>query len=334
MAVTASLDRTTVTAVVEAATLAPSVHNTQPWRFVTAGHTQAIELYADRERSLPALDPTGRQLLVSCGAALLHAQVAARSLGLDVEIGLLPDADADHLATLILRPGQPATSEEQELSAATRLRHTQREPFETRQIDPVVLDRLRAAAAAESAWLHVVERRDDQLTLAVLLAQAERIEESDPKYREELHSWVRPVNSPARDGVPASALPHTAGPARHSEVTVRDFDLERTMQELRDSTPDERPTVVILGTDADTRSDQLRAGMALARVLLEATRAGVVASPLCQVVDLPGPRSQLRQQLTLLGEPQMLLRIGYGAPASATPRRPISDVLTDTPPTG
>lgn len=338
---TASVDRATLIAVVEAATLAPSVHNTQPWRFVLAGEGDrdaaagaTIELYADRERSLPVLDPTGRQLLVSCGAALLHARIGARSLGLDVEISLLPDADADHLATLTLRAGSPATSAETELSAATRLRHTQREPFESRAVDPAVLDRLRAAAAAESAWLHVVERRDDQVTLAVLLAQAERIEKDDPKYREELHSWVRPVSSPARDGVPASALPHTAGPARHSEVTVRDFDLEHTMQELRDSTMDERPTVVILGTDADTGLDQLRAGMALARVLLEATRAGVVASPLGQVVDLPGPRSQLRQQLNLLGEPQMLLRVGYGAPASATPRRPVSDVLTEVPPAG
>jgi hypothetical protein len=328
MAVTASVDRSSVTAVVEAATLAPSVHNTQPWRFEVSADG-AVELYADRERSLPALDPTGRQLLVSCGAALLHAKVGARSLGLDADISLLPDADPDHLATLTLRPGGPPSDEDQELSAATRLRHTQREPFETRQIDPVVLDRLRAAAAKEGAWLQVVERRDDQLTLAVLLAQAEQIEQSDPKYREELHSWVRPVNSPARDGVPASALPHTAGPARHSEVTVRDFDLERTLQEMRDSTTDERPTVVILGSDGDTPRDQLRAGMGLALVLLEATRAGVVASPLGQVVDLPGTRAQLRQQLNVLGEPQMLLRIGYGAPASATPRRPVSDVLTD-----
>lgn len=337
MVVTASVDRSSVTAVVEAATLAPSVHNTQPWRFVVGDSSEssvAIELYADRERSLPVLDPTGRQLLVSCGAAVLHADVGARSLGLDVEVSLLPDADPDHLATLTLRPGQPPSEEEQGLFAATRLRHTQREPFDSRHVDPAVVDRLRAAAVREGAWLHVVERRDDQLSLAVLLAQAERIEQSDPKYREELHSWVRPVNSPARDGVPASALPHTAGAARHSEVTVRDFDLEHTLQEMRNSTVDERPTVVILGTDADTHEDQLRAGMALARVLLEATRAGAVASPLGQVVDLPGIRSQLRQQLTLLGEPQMLLRIGYGAPAAATPRRPVRDVMTETPASG
>src|SRR5947209_3202935 len=241
MAVTASIDRSVVTAVVEAATLAPSVHNTQPWRFVVGGEN-TIELYADRERSLPSLDPTGRQLLVSCGAALLHAKVGARGLGVDAQVVLLPDGNPDHLATVTLQPGRPPSDEDQELSAATRLRHTQREPFESRQVDPVVLDRLRAAATAEGAWVHTVERRDDQLTLTVLLAQAEHIEQSDPKYRDELHSWVRPVNSPARDGVPASALPHTAGPARHSEVTVRDFDLERTLQEMRDSTVDERPT--------------------------------------------------------------------------------------------
>ena len=330
----ASLDRATVTAVVELATLAPSVHNTQPWRFVLGGGDGGgtVELYADRERSLPVLDPTGRQLRLSCGAALLHAVVGGRGLGVDVAVRLLPDHEEDHLATLTLTPGAPPNEQEREIAAATRLRHTQREPFETRRVDPVILDRLRAAAAAEGGWLHVVERRDDQLTLSVLLAHAEQVQESDPAYRDELHSWLRPVNSPARDGVPASALPHTAGPARHSEVTVRDFDLERTMQELREAAVDERPTVVILGTDADTPGDQLRAGMVLARVLLEATRAGVVASPLGQVVDLPGTRAQLRQQLGLLGEPQMLLRIGYGATAAATPRRPVTDVISEAPP--
>jgi hypothetical protein len=263
-----------------------------------------------------------------------HAVLGARDLGLAVDVQLLPGSDPDHLATLRLRAGEPATADEHELAAATMLRHTQREPFDTKQIDPVVVERLKDAARAEHAWLHVVARHDDQLTLSVLLAQAERIQESDPAYREELHSWVRPVNSPARDGVPASALPHTSGPARHSEVTVRDFDLEHTLQELRDSTVDERPTVVILGTDGDTARDQLHAGMALARVLLEGTRVGVVASPLGQVVDLPGTRVQLRQELNLLGEPQMLLRIGYGAHAAATPRRPVSDVLSEAPPAG
>lgn len=329
MAVGALMNRSTVTAVVEAATLAPSVHNTQPWRFVVRASSDTIELYADRERLLPVLDPTGRQLLVSCGAALLHAQIGAHGLGLEVETRLLPDTDPDHLATLTLRPGHSPGEEDQKLSAATRQRHTQREPFDTRHIDPAVLDRLRGAAETEGAWLHVVERRDDQISLVVLLAQAEHIEQSDPNYRDELHSWVRPINSTARDGVPASALPHVAAPARHSEVTVRDFDLDHTMQELREPCLDERPTVVVLGTDADTRKDQIQAGMALARVLLEATRAGLVASPLGQVVDLPGTRAQLRQQLLLLGEPQMLLRIGYGAPAATTPRRPVSDVLID-----
>ncbi len=78
--------------IVQAATCAPSVHNTQPWRFASC--EQGLDLYADDSRRLPVLDPRGRQLHLSCGAALLHAQVAARGFGLTAEPQLLPNPDA------------------------------------------------------------------------------------------------------------------------------------------------------------------------------------------------------------------------------------------------
>ena len=76
-----------------AAVWAPSVHNTQPWRFTVRG--QQISLYADAERQLRVADPDGREMMISCGAALFTARLAVRSLGYLPEICLLPD------------PGQP-----------------------------------------------------------------------------------------------------------------------------------------------------------------------------------------------------------------------------------
>ena len=93
--------RALVPAVVEAATRAPSVHNTQPWRFVA--HDDVVELWDDPARGLPVLDPVGRARLISCGAALALAEVAAAGLGVSTRTTLLPDAAApDHLADLQL----------------------------------------------------------------------------------------------------------------------------------------------------------------------------------------------------------------------------------------
>jgi hypothetical protein len=91
----------------------------------------------------------------------------------------------------------------------------------------------------------------------------------------------------------------------------------------------ERPTVVLMGTNEDDRDDWLQAGRALARVLLLATVEGLAASPLTQALDWPATRRRMQSELSLVGHPQMLLRMGYPPETQAAPtgRRPVEEVL-------
>ena len=316
-------------AAVLAATKAPSVHNTQPWRFHITGHQ--IELLADFDRQLDVLDPTRRQLYISCGAALHHLRVALQGAGYDTFVTPMPDGSKEHLATVVVTSGHPPTTTETALAAAIDQRHTQRAPFAGRNVEHETLAELRRAAEAEGSWLAIVADRADQITLAVLLSHADEAENEDPAYREELASWRR--SDPATDGLSDESVA-TTGAGRHSDVTVRNFvDVESTAGDIETDDderprPDERPALVVLGTDADTPTQWLWAGQALSHVLLRATELGLRASMLGQVIDLPGTRSQLRTQLRLIGEPQMVLRVGYGPIAQPTPRRPLSDVLS------
>ncbi len=316
---------------VEAATHAPSIHNTQPWRFRLSGDGEqgTVELYADRERSLSVLDPTGRQMLMSCGAALLFLKVALRADGLDADIDLLPDQDRDHLASVTVRRGASPSSQDSALAEAVSQRHTQRSPFDPREVAPELLDELRKAAEAEGAWLSLLHRRDDQLALITVLARADHEESMDAAYRDELRAWVR--TDPSPDGIPVAVLPGHG--ERHSEVTIRDFNPDRVAEEP-DAAPanppvDEHPALVVLGTDGDDSYQHLIAGMALGRLLLQGAAGGLTASMLGQVIDRPRPRTWLRHELGLLGEPQMVLRVGYptGPVGAATGRRPIDEVL-------
>ena len=317
-------------AAVAAATRAPSVHNTQPWRFRLVG--DRVELLADFSRKLSVLDPTGRQLYVSCGAALHHLRVALRAAGYDAAVSLLPDGDGgERLATVLVTVGAAADKPAAALAAAIGERHTQREPFAERRVAHATLAELRQAAETEGAWLALLEARDDQITLAVLQSHADQLERDNPDYQVELAAWRRtdPTDR-AADGIPTSALPTAT--ERHAEVPVRDFAAHEPTNPDTDTgsdtpPPDERPALVILGTDADTPAQWLAAGQALSRLLLQATVLGLRASMLGQVIDLPGTRGQLRTLLRLIGEPQMVLRIGYGPTAPPTPRRPLSDVL-------
>jgi hypothetical protein len=73
--------------IVAAATRAPSIHNTQPWRFVAG--PDRLDVYLDTERALPVLDPTGRQQIISCGSAVEFAVVALTAAGYNGEVDLM-----------------------------------------------------------------------------------------------------------------------------------------------------------------------------------------------------------------------------------------------------
>lgn len=307
--------------VVEAATLAPSVHNTQPWRFVVG--PEGFDLHADESRRLPVLDPFGRQLHLSCGAALVTARVAARALGLDADVVLLPDPQQpDLLARLALRPGAPATDDEVALALAVLKRHTVREAFDPEPLPEVLLEALARVAEAEGAALKVL-RGGEPGELETLLSRADAAEERDPAYRQETSSWVRPPD--AGDGIPPQALP--GDEVRASPVRLRDFRLAEPQHGSGEAPPAEHPELVVLTTAEDDPLSWLQGGQALGAVLLHAAAAGVQAQPLGQVTDLPGWRYRLAAVLGLVGTPQLVLRVGFAHGVARTPRRALDDVL-------
>jgi hypothetical protein len=320
---------------VGAATKAPSIHNTQPWRFTATA--DRLDLFLDPARALPVLDPTGRQQVISCGVAVEFAVVALAAAGWLTEVQLLPDAgDRDHLATLRLIGPIEATALDRELAAAIDHRHTVRDPFQPRDLPAQLLDRLQAEAGAFGTWFKPVTRSEEEVATVFLIDRAEEMEQGDPAYLAELQSWLR-TDAAAVDGVPVEAVPSGDPHQRPSNWTIRDFVVGTRPHAPADHDPDapppevERPTVVLLGTDGDDRHDWVQAGRALGRVLLLATSAGIAASPLTQALDWPATRARLRSRLSLIGHPQMLLRMGYpqeGAPVASSGRRPVGEVLT------
>jgi hypothetical protein len=326
------------TRIVTAATRAPSIHNTQPWRFVA--RPDRLDVFYDRRRALPVLDPTHRQQVMSCGIAAAFAEVALLATGAAATTELLPDpADEDHLATLTVTGGDRPDDRARALAAAIEERHTVRAAFEPRGVPADVLDRLRHEAERYGLWMKIVDREEEETATVFLLSQAEEMEQGDPAYLKELESWMR-TDPGAVDGVPVEAVPEGDPRDRPSNWLVRDFvagtrephGLFRAGGDPDAPPPDvERPTVLLLGTESDDRAAWLQAGQALGKVLLVATAEGLVASPLTQALDWPAARTRLRQRLSLIGYPQMLLRMGYppaGLTPSATGRRPVAEVLS------
>ncbi|MEW2548253.1 nitroreductase [Streptomyces sp. NPDC047002] len=313
-----------VRALVAAATLAPSMHNAQPWRFAFDASEGVLDLRADPGRALPVADPRGRGARIGCGAALFTLRVAAGHAGWDARRLLLPEpGDQDLLARVRLTrsaAGRDPLCER--LHPAVARRHTSREPFSDRPVPDDVRRVLAGAADAEGARLLFPDPWHTESVLD-LVEDAERKQHEDPRARAEIARWTRPRGG-ADDGVPASAF----GPARwYGRAPVRDFADGAPVPGRARAEFERSPQLALLGTHGDTPRDWLVAGEALGRVLLEATARGLATSLTSQALEWRDLRWLVRDPLSPMGAVQMVLRLGYGPSGAATPRRPVEDVL-------
>jgi nitroreductase len=316
-----SLTTDELTGCVEAATKAPSIHNTQPWLFLLG--PDRVEVYADPSRRLPAIDPQGRAMFISLGAAVLNLRIAFAHAGWQAGTQLLPDpADPRHVATV--RAGRPRSPgpDDHDLFAAISRRHSNRGPFAEVKPPESELRRLAAAAREEGAVMHVADAAERNALLS-LARTADARQRADPAYRMELRNWT--TDDPYReDGVPLEAV----GPwSERGTVPIRDMAIDREIPGRAAVGFEREPTLATLVTyGADGPEQWLRAGQALQRVLLEATRCGLATSLFTQPLEDPELRDLFRDHDELTSV-QVALRIGYGHMMAASPRRPAEQVI-------
>ncbi|MEU5714679.1 nitroreductase family protein [Streptomyces sp. NPDC020403] len=317
-------DVAVMTAWVEDATMAPSMHNAQPWRFRYTPAVHALDLRMETARYMPETDPTTRGMHISCGAALFNLRVAAAHTGWSTEVRLLPDpADPELLATAVFTESDGPDAEAALHPAITR-RRSSRQPFTDEAIPDAVLDRLKSAARSEGAGMAVLSDWQVDAVLDVV-KEAEEDESLSPAVRQEIARWTG-TGAGASEGIPDYAF----GPQRHDgRAPVRDFALGRPVPGRGSAVFEQSPRLVVLGTSDDRPQDWLLAGQALERLLLQATLDGLSTSLNSQAIERAELRWLLRDPVSpsATAFPQMLLRLGYGPLVPPTPRRAVSDVL-------
>lgn len=303
-----------------AAVAAPSVHNTQPWLF-RPDHG-GIDVYADRDRQLTVIDRTGRELVISVGAAVFNLRLAMLRQGRMPELQVRPEPGTRDLLARVVPGGTARVSPTVvALASSITCRHTNRWPFTDVAVPTSVQDELVAAAAAEGAELVMTDRRGRRVVLRSV-GDADQHWRDIPGYRRELAEWTRP--SPGRrDGIGAAAV----GPLPVTDTfPLRDLALARPCKGRPTMAFEDRPTVGVLYT-TDTPACWLRAGQALQRVLLTATIRGLSTTLLTQPLEIRRFRDRLSDPVTGHAA-QAIIRFGYSRFMPATsPRRPLSEVL-------
>jgi hypothetical protein len=311
------------------AVLAPSSHNSQPWLFKIVD--DSVELYADRARALPVVDPEDRELIMSCGAALFHLRLAFRNFGYAGEFQLFPEyTKPDLLARVGFGSEKKTSVEERRLFQAIVKRRTNRMPFESRPVPADLLSSLQRAAKEEGAWFVAAETDDTRNRIADLITEADRVQMADNRFRRELAAWVHQNRSASHDGMPGYAFGYGGIISSFAPLVVRTFDIGKGQAARDRQLATGSPALAAIGTENETPKDWLSAGQALAAVLLSARAADVWASFLNQPIEMPELRIKLRDILKAKGYPQLLLRMGYGQEVKPTPRRTAGEVLVRT----
>jgi nitroreductase len=329
----AAFDRSVAEVAVEVASRAPSIHNTQPWSWEFGA--DGLALRADRSRQLVVADPDGHSLMISCGAALTLTEVGLRAAGWTVTTLRLPDSNDPELLARFSNPRRMQVSETDRGRVAAALRrHSDRRPFSLEPIPDEALESLRAAADGDGVHVHFPTREEERVNLAVAVSWADRIERHDAEYVAEMARWLRDEEVHA-DGVPLTAVPKVAaGHPRHTDVPLRDFELGVSGRELIEQDVDEHPVIAVLLADSDSPLQQLHAGEAMMKLMIQAEIIGVASCPLSQAVDLVAFRSRLQALMDWQAYPQMMLRLGYPSaptgPTSRAPRRSVRSMLHDS----
>lgn len=301
---------------------APSLHNSQPWRWVA--DRGRLDLYLDSNRAVHG-DRSAREALISCGAVLDHLRVAMAAAGWTAEVERFPDEQRpEHLASIGFIAGGRVTDVERYRASAILMRRTDRLPF----MAPSYWERFEALLRSSV---------DDPVRLCVIadelrpaIAEASQLSEAlrlyDSSYHAELNWWTAPFD--VADGIPESAL---VSAAESDRVDVgRTFPVTHN-RERRVEVGDDHSKIVLLSTASDDRKDALACGEALSTVLLECTMVGLATCPVTHLTEVPAGRALLAGLVGRDDLPQILIRVG-GTPAlehlpEATPRRPLADVL-------
>lgn len=306
-----------------AAGYAPSIHNTQPWRWRLAPDTLELRLVPDRVLSVT--DPDRRLATLSCGVALHHARVVLDAQGWRAEVTRMPPGDdSGLLARLHLRGRGPVDPAAVLQLRNIPMRHTDRRPVTGPPVDPAGLAAITTAVLAQQVQLHTL-RPGQLVELAAAVDHAQLSAAADPAWQAELAYWTGGAR-PGGTGVPDAVIPD-----RPTQTTVVGRDFGHHGDLPVSAAHDKTAVFVVLYGEGDEAADWLRAGEALSAGWLTATEHGVSVLPHSAPIEVVATREAMRTIIAGIGHPYLVLRLGTADPAGEelahTSRLPTDQII-------
>ena len=312
------------------AVLAPSGHNTQPWRFVLSD--DHVDIVADMSRALKMVDPQDRELTISCAASAETLLAAASAFGLSATLTPLPQKDAPTvIARVALGSAQATGAMYHAMLSAIATRRTVRRPYAETVVPANVQGLIKDAARQYGVTLHLTDNEAIKDAIAELVVDADHVQFANPAFRAELASWMHPLSSGSDDGLSGPGLGFPDALTRMMAALFRTFNVAGVVATMDRPAAMSAPLVGVFTTQGDTRAEWVATGRALAAVLHVLTMNGLVNAFLNQPIEVGSTRPELARLVAPGQTPQLLSRFGYLKDGVALPphaaRRPLDEVL-------
>jgi hypothetical protein len=303
------------------ASLAPSGHNTQPWRF--SHRAGLVRIAANPARRTPVVDPDDHHLFVSLGCATENFVIAASAAGHHCDV-----VSKAIGAELRMSATAPRTNP---LLAAIPRRQSTRSRFDGRPIAGPALASLEAAAAGDGVSLRILTGSKQREAILELIVAGNDAQMDDPAFVAELKHWIR-FNAPAAlahgDGLysrcsGSPALPSWVGDRFFGMVFKKTDEDAKYVAQIRSS-----PGIAIFTGDNADPDHWMRVGRSFERFALQATALDIRLAMINQAVEVPAVRTELASLIGIKGKrPDLVVRFGYAPPMPMSLRRPINAVV-------
>jgi nitroreductase len=300
------------------AILAPSSHNTQPWRFAVG--EDEIRVYADRSRWMKVADVDQRELHISIGCALENLLIAAEHFRYGHRVAYLPQGEEDDLVALVTfeQAGEASSFRPPELFDAIPDRRTNHNVYDGREIPEEDVERLQACCVEEDILLHTTDEPAIKRAVDEMIVRADAMQFADPAWREELGYWM---------GQGVFGTPWLM--SKVSQLAVTYLNMGKGTAKKDSDLLMSAPVLAVISSSTDDRWAQVQAGQVFERVALMATALGIRVHPMSQILEIPEFKIEVAELIPAPGVvPQHTFRLGYAElEEGRTPRRPLADVL-------
>jgi hypothetical protein len=298
------------------AVLAPSSHNSQPWRFGI--EADAITVAPEPARFLPISDASHRQLYISLGCAIEHIVLAADYYGYRAEVSRMEDEGRAAWRIHIIGNAIPAgTRRKDHLALAVPHRRTSRGAYDDRLPETQFLEWIRMLSGQDLQTRLILDA-PGRIRVANLVSKALVEAMDDNAFRFELSHYIHPNVTRAKVGMPMDGFGMPTLLSFIAPFLVRKVNVNRASRKRDEELLSKHtPAFGVLATAADDPDVWMLAGRTYGRIALEAERRGICVAPMAAAIEIGEHYRSLQEQLGTSLRPQVFFRMGY---ASSKPK--------------